>query len=254
MMKKYVLVLILMVSFVVSGGHYVEMGLDPSGSDIRYSDFKTEKELYSQSDYVSVLDMLKGWEGFRSVPYEDLAGGLVTGYGHMIRKEEGYLRDIVLSEDAATRILIKDYNYFIDFAHRATGLEGKQLLALGALLFNTGEHKLTGSGLLSILLSVDDVGLEKEWLRWCHYKKEGEVIRSDHLYQRRQWEVSFYKEQGFEKDSKIQGIAKADEGSCFDTSVRVSLDFPIFVIHRYRNSVHTDFHRYFDNDCIYSNI
>lgn len=193
-MKRYVLSIILSVVFVVSGGNHIEGRTEQFDSGCLPACLGKEEVIYAQSDYDSVIVMLKLWEGFRPTPYEDLAGGKVTGYGHMIRPGEDYLLDTVLTESIACEILHNDYNYFIDFTYRITGLEGRRLLALSALLFNTGEGKLLTSGLYRSISGGCFVDIENEWLRWCHYRKDGEVVRSSHLLQRRVWEVSFYKE------------------------------------------------------------
>ena len=194
-MKKSILLVIMLVVFMLSGGgNLVEntISVDYDEETLQLLRFKKEeKGLYLQSDYDSVLVMLKEWEGFSSIPYEDLAGGQVVGYGHMIRKGEEHLRGSVITKEEAENILRSDYNYFIDFTYSVTGLEGKRLLALSALLFNTGEGKLVSSGLYKSI-NEGSVDLEQEWLRWCHYKKDGEVVRSTHLLQRRKWEVRFY--------------------------------------------------------------
>jgi lysozyme len=97
------------------------------------------------------LDLIKGFEGFRSQPYTDVAGFLTIGYGHRIVPPELFPNGI--SQPQAVAMLSRD----VAAAERAVprlvkvDLTQGQFDALVDFCFNLGAGRLASSTLLRCL-------------------------------------------------------------------------------------------------------
>jgi GH24 family phage-related lysozyme (muramidase) len=149
-----------------------------------------EPELYKQEDYDSVIAVLKEWEGYRSTAYKDSKGWAI-GYGHVIKEYEKDTFPTFLDSTAAEIQLRKDLDKVVRYTHKTLELEGRELLAVSAFLFNVGTLKFSKSTLIGYIKAEHD-STSTEWLKWCHYQKGSRMVQSSHLRKRREWEIAYF--------------------------------------------------------------
>lgn len=143
---------------------------------------------YAAADMDTVLAKLRGWEGFRAWPYGD-SGGQSVGYGHHLRKGEAFAYP--MPEAVADSLLRADYGAMVAHAHAVTGLSGRRLLAVAALMYNAGTRGFGNTALCGAVTGGADPS--SIWLRWCHRPGAGgSPVRCGGLLLRREWELAFY--------------------------------------------------------------
>ena len=125
---------------------------------------------------------IKEFEGFRGKQYLCPANKPTIGYGHVIvDSERATLWNVELTEDQATKLLMKDLVRFEDAvsAMVAVPLTQGQFDALVSFAYNLGEAKLRSSTLLKLLNAGDYDGARKQINRWVYSKgkKENGLIR-----------------------------------------------------------------------------
>lgn len=126
---------------------------------------------------------IKEFEGFRAKRYLCPAGKWTIGYGHVIvDSERATLWNVELTEDQATKLLMKDLVRFEDAvsAMVAVPLTQGQFDALVSFAYNLGEAKLRSSTLLKLLNAGDYDGARKQINRWVYSngkKLEGLIRR-----------------------------------------------------------------------------
>ena len=126
---------------------------------------------------------IKEFEGFRGKRYLCPAGKWTIGYGHVIvDSERATLWNVELTEDQATKLLMKDLVRFEDAvsAMVAVPLTQGQFDALVSFAYNLGEAKLRSSTLLKLLNAGDYEGARKQINRWVYSngkKLEGLIRR-----------------------------------------------------------------------------
>lgn len=126
---------------------------------------------------------IKEFEGFRGKRYLCPANKPTIGYGHVIvDSERATLWDVELTEDQATKLLMKDLVRFEDAvsAMVAVPLTQGQFDALVSFAYNLGEAKLRSSTLLKLLNAGDYDGARKQINRWVYSngkKLEGLIRR-----------------------------------------------------------------------------
>lgn len=125
---------------------------------------------------------IKEFEGFRGKRYLCPANKPTIGYGHVIvDSERATLWNVELTEDQATKLLMKDLVRFEDAvsAMVAVPLTQGQFDALVSFAYNLGEAKLRSSTLLKLLNAGDYEGARKQINRWVYSKgkKENGLIR-----------------------------------------------------------------------------
>lgn len=114
---------------------------------------------------------IKEFEGFRGKRYLCPAGKWAIGYGHVIvDSERATLWNVELTEDQATKLLMKDLVRFEDAvsAMVAVPLTQGQFDALVSFAYNLGEAKLRSSTLLKLLNAGDYEGARKQINRWVY--------------------------------------------------------------------------------------
>ena len=126
---------------------------------------------------------IKEFEGFRGKRYLCPANKPTIGYGHVIvDSERATLWNVELTEDQATKLLMKDLVRFEDAvsAMVAVPLTQGQFDALVSFAYNLGEAKLRSSTLLKLLNAGDYEGARKQINRWVYSngkKLEGLIRR-----------------------------------------------------------------------------
>ncbi len=113
------------------------------------------------------IDMIKIFEGFRALPYQDAAGIPTIGYGHVIlpgeswthiTEEEGekeLRKDVLIAENAVNRLI-------------TVPLEDYQFDALVSFTFNVGERNLARSTLLKMVHAERHQDAVKEFDKWVY--------------------------------------------------------------------------------------
>jgi lysozyme len=137
------------------------------------------------------IELLKGFEAFRSKPYQDEAGHWTIGYGHKIEAGED---ESPVTEEEALDLLRTD----IAWAERAVCslipamLVQHQFDALVSLVFNIGTSAFQGSTLLQKLNAGDFAGAATEFLRWNKVTIDGVKQVSEGLSNRRAKEQGLF--------------------------------------------------------------
>ena len=127
------------------------------------------------------IDFIKQWEGFRSMPYKDVAGKWTCGYGHLMRPGDAYPNGITEAE--ALVLLAMDVAPVSAAVDRLAPLcNQNQHNALCSFGFNLGV------GALEQMLSHGWAEVPEQVLRWTH--AGGVVIPG--LVRRRQAEVDLF--------------------------------------------------------------
>lgn len=114
------------------------------------------------------LDLIKGFEGFRSHAYTDVAGIATIGYGHRIVPPESFPNGV--TEPQAAAILARD----VSGVERAVNelvkvaLSQGQYDALVDFCFNLGVGRLAGSTLLRALNAGRYEVAAEQLLLWDH--------------------------------------------------------------------------------------
>lgn len=136
----------------------------------------------------SIISHLKYYEGFSSTIYLDNDGSRTIGYGHHILKGEKIPNEI--TEEFADSLLRADFEKRLSIANRY-GLDSNKALAVALFIYNCGEGNFYKSTLRQQILNGNDVS--EEWIKWCMMNLEGEMVRSTKLYERREFELTVYK-------------------------------------------------------------
>jgi lysozyme len=142
----------------------------------------------------SGLARIRGSEAFRPRPYNDGAGNLTIGYGHLIRPGENFSGGI--TEPRAEALFRQDVERVVNPAlDRITvALTQNQVDALGSFIFNVGAGGFL-KNILSYLNSGDFEGTTSHMLQFIRGRdvKSGmrRVLRG--LLTRRQFEVALFK-------------------------------------------------------------
>ena len=133
------------------------------------------------------LELIKKFEGFKAVPYNDIAGYPTIGFGHKIVAGEVFG---ALSSVEATSLLEKDCAWAVTIINTAVSvmLEQHQFDALCSFTYNVGAHAFATSTLLKVLNEEKYGEAANEFLKWCHAGGK----HSDGLFRRRQNEREFF--------------------------------------------------------------
>lgn len=115
------------------------------------------------------LNFIKSFEGFSSTPYQDVAGKLSIGYGHLIKQGESF-PDTGIDEEAAQELLAKDTETAQKEVCDAVTADvtQNQYDALVSFTFNLGGGTLLRSTLLERLNNGDYAGCAAEFPKWNH--------------------------------------------------------------------------------------
>lgn len=130
------------------------------------------------------LDLIKTFEGFSPVPYEDEAGILTVGYGHKILPGESFNR---ITARQAQLILQSDIAKAEESVQELVKvpLTNNQFSALVSFVFNVGSGAFSKSTMLSKLNDGNYLSAAEEFARWNKTHKGGELVVSNILTKRR---------------------------------------------------------------------
>lgn len=122
----------------------------------------------------AAIDLIRGFEGFSSVVYDDAAGFPTIGYGHLIKRGERLER---VTRDEAEILLRRDLKVACSTVEKSVMglLTDAQHGALVSLVFNIGSGNFRRSTLLRLLNKGDYEGAANEFPNWR--KAGGKVLR-----------------------------------------------------------------------------
>lgn len=137
-------------------------------------------------------EMIKEWEGLRLKKYLCIAGYPTIGYGHVIAPCENltviteaeadalFDRDIVSYENGATALT------------KGTNINENQFAAVVSLMFNNGIDCVTNSQTGYLLRNGKFAEAAARFPMWCKYYKNGRLLKSQGLLNRRKDEVKLF--------------------------------------------------------------
>lgn len=133
-------------------------------------------------------DLISHWESFEPHPYEDVAGILTIGYGHVILPGEEF---DTLTYDEGLELLEADMGKAIECVARSVhvDLTSEMEAALISFVFNVGCGAFRNSTLLRLLNAENYEGASKQFMRWN--KADGKVVRG--LTNRRAAEAELFR-------------------------------------------------------------
>ncbi len=148
------------------------------------------------------IDFIKGFEEFRSKPYQCSAGKWTNGYGHtkgvtsetppisLEQGEKNFQSDVAPCEAAVDRFT-------------RVALSQNEFNALVSFAFNTGVEALRDSSLLQKLNTGNREAAAKEFMRWVYFKdpQTRELKISPGLSRRRREEMEMFLS-GFSPESR----------------------------------------------------
>ncbi len=133
------------------------------------------------------IELIKKFEGFRSHKYLDVGGKPTIGYGHLIKKGEGYE---VIGRDKAEELLRQDIQKAEDAVKKNVKIElsDAEYSSLVSLVYNIGSGAFRRSTLLKRLNENKKDKVPAEMLRW--HKVQGKPNRG--LIRRRAAEANMF--------------------------------------------------------------
>ncbi len=140
-------------------------------------------------NYELTIEYIKKHEGFAGgKPYICPGGYKTIGYGHVIKKNEIFTQ---LTKQQADSLLRSDFNKALRLVEKTTDLKGSKKLAIAHFVFTRGIGTFLRSPLKKLV--DEDLPIEKEILKMCYYRnRTGKLIRSQHAFNIRTWEVNMY--------------------------------------------------------------
>ena len=116
------------------------------------------------------LNMIKGFEGFRSNPYLDSAGIATIGYGTILYPNgvSVTMNDPAITQAEAEQYLLYEINHKTSSINNLITVEinQNQFDALVSFAYNLGVHALGGSTLLRLLNQGDYDAAANEFPKW----------------------------------------------------------------------------------------
>ena len=113
------------------------------------------------------INLIKGFEGFSSDPYQDVAGVWTNGYGHT----HGVTQDTLPVSDEEATINLQDDLFLAEdgvSTYVAVPLNDNQFDALVSFTFNLGSGALEHSTLLKKLNAGNYAGAADEFGKWVY--------------------------------------------------------------------------------------
>ena len=140
------------------------------------------------------VNLIKSFEGFSSVPYNDGVGVMTIGYGHALRKNDKHLNKV--TEEQAVEILKEDVSIAVKHVNNLVKVDitQNQFDALVSFAFNVGVGNLKNSTLLKKLNQGDYIGAADEFLRWNKGRVNGVMKEMKGLTRRRVAERALFLE------------------------------------------------------------
>lgn len=170
-MKDWQIVALGLLGVAAFGGGYVLMKLSDSG-----------------------VALLESEESFSATPYQDEAGIWTIGYGHKIKPGEQFT---TISREQAQTILEQDVAEAEATIRKLVRvpLTQSQFDALTSFVYNVGVAAFAGSTMLKMLNAKNYAGASTEFARWRYIHKNGVLVASSGLSDRRAREQQLFNAQ-----------------------------------------------------------
>jgi len=113
------------------------------------------------------IEQIKSFEGFRSMPYQDVVGKWTVGYGHLMIPGDGTVVGSPITMGQATELLRKDL-HTAEEAVNSCGVELTQneFDALVSFTYNLGVGAFQRSTLLKLLKTGNKLSASGEFPKW----------------------------------------------------------------------------------------
>jgi lysozyme len=113
------------------------------------------------------IEQIKTFEGFRAMPYEDVAGKLTVGYGHLIVSGDGCVAGSPITMGQATSLLEKDLETAENCVnYNCPSLSQNQFDALVSFVYNLGCGAFERSTLLKFIKQGNMEAAANEFPKW----------------------------------------------------------------------------------------
>ena len=135
----------------------------------------------------TMIDALKGFEGFRETAYRCPAGVWTIGYGHV----DGVSRGDRVTREEAERLLRRELAKYEAFVERlGVTTQQHKFDALVDFSFNLGCEALRSSTLLKKIRACrPDAEVRAEFMKWVYATVGGRKRKLEGLVRRRKWEA-----------------------------------------------------------------
>jgi len=118
----------------------------------------------------STIELITGFEGFRTTAYRDSRGNLTIGVGHLIRSEDRYMLHRELSEDEVIGLLHQDLKKCSDALESAIKVmvNRTQADALHSLCHNICPDRMIRSDVVKHLNAGDTEKAADAFMNWTN--------------------------------------------------------------------------------------
>jgi len=140
------------------------------------------------------IDFLSKWEGgYQLKCYLDIGNRATISVGHLVLPPDPWHVGDVISLDQAKAIFINDLKKTESIIDKFVKipLNENQRGAVASLVFNCGSGPLAGT-VGKLLNSGDYTGASNAFIAWCKYTKNGQLLTSVGLLNRRKSEQVFF--------------------------------------------------------------
>lgn len=118
----------------------------------------------------STIEVVTGFEGFRTKAYQDHKGNWTIGVGHLIRQQDRYMLHRELSEDEVRGLLHADLKKCSDALESAIKVmvNRTQADALHSLCHNIGPDRMVRSDVVKYLNEGDQIKAANAFMQWTN--------------------------------------------------------------------------------------
>jgi len=118
----------------------------------------------------STIELVTGFEGFRTKAYQDQKGNWTIGVGHLIRQQDRYMLHRELSVDEVRGLLHQDLKKCSDALESAIKVmvNRQQADALHSLCHNIGPDRMVRSDVVYYLNQGDKQKAANAFMNWTH--------------------------------------------------------------------------------------
>lgn len=141
------------------------------------------------------IDFIKQFEGFRTMPYQDIAGLWTVGYGHLMKPGDGTVVGSPITMGQATALLAKDLSTAETAVNNCgVSLTQNEFDALVSFTYNCGVGAFNMSSTKKDLIAGNKQKAADEMLLWNKAKdpKTGQLVVSQGLDRRRHAERELF--------------------------------------------------------------
>jgi lysozyme len=118
----------------------------------------------------STIEVVTGFEGFRTKAYQDHKGNWTIGVGHLIRHQDRHMLHTELSYDEVRGLLYQDLKKCSDALESALNVmvNRTQADALHSLCHNIGPDRMVRSDVVKYLNQGDQIKAANAFMQWTN--------------------------------------------------------------------------------------